>query len=117
MSQMAALALTLLVEAPIVLAFVWRLEKDRVRAVLIALAASLLSHPIAWWANGVLRPLPFYTVRAPLIEAGVVVFEAVLYRFTLVPAARRALLVAFVANAASFAVGLAVDFAMRRLGI
>jgi hypothetical protein len=115
MSQVFALALTLALEIPIVLALTWRIERDHVRVVLIAAAASLLTHPFAWWANESLLDLPFYTVRAPLIEGAVVVAEGVLYRAVLCSTWPRALFVSALANTVSFALGLVVYYARASL--
>ncbi len=101
MTAGAALALTLAIEVPIA---VLAGGRPRTRVVFAALAASLLTHPLAWWANTAI-PLTF-PVRAALIEVAVALVEAALYR-TLVPLpAWRALLTSCLANGASFGLGL-----------
>ncbi|GMV39680.1 MAG: hypothetical protein AMXMBFR64_13960 [Myxococcales bacterium] len=103
MTQAEALALSLVVEVPVVLA-VARRACSAVRLALIAVAATLVTHPFAWLANGWI-PLPF-APRAALIEASVVVAEAVIYGRLVPLGAPRAALASVMANAASFAVGL-----------
>lgn len=109
MSQIVALLLTLSTEAAVVLALVamarWR-PPGLGRWLVAALCVSLVTHPIAWWAHGVL-PLALWP-RALLIEAAVIVIEAGLYR-GLVPAPTlRALAVSAAANGASFGLGVAL---------
>ncbi|CAN0491934.1 unnamed protein product, partial [Laminaria digitata] len=83
MRQLLALAITLLVELPC--AYFWRrgeiVEREEVswRWPVLIMAASLLTHPFAWWFNeGVLAHLPF-TQRAILIEGAVIVLEMLFY--------------------------------------
>lgn len=104
MSQLTALLLTLLIEAAVVLALVRRRPPGPARWLVAALCASLITHPLAWWAHGAL-PLPLWP-RALLIEAVVIAIEAALYR-GLAPAPWPwALGVSAAANGASFGVGV-----------
>lgn len=105
MTQAVALLLTLLIETAVVIGLAvgarWR---PLPRWIACAVCASLITHPFAWWAHGML-PLPLWP-RALLIEAAVVLVEAALYR-ALVPAPLpRALAVALIANGASFGIGV-----------
>lgn len=115
MTQTAALLITLVIEVPVVWLLARRVESDRVRIVLIACAASLLTHPFAWWANASFVHLPFYAVRLPLIEISVVVAESLFYRLLLFPTAKGALLASALANALSVALGLVVYYALTAL--
>jgi len=112
-TQGEALALTLAIEAPIVVALGWRVVDDKVRLLALSVAASLCTHPFAWWSNQALIEWPFFTVRAPGIELGVVVVEAALFRLALFSSWRRAAATSFAANAVSFALGLIVYYAAR----
>jgi len=115
MTQLHALALTLLLEGLVAAGLLrWWGQRGWAwgRTVAIVLAASLLTHPLAWQANrSWLRGLPF-PVRAAIIEVTVVLVEAVIvWRASqLVAAGRlslgRALVLALLANAASFGYGL-----------
>lgn len=110
MSQLEALAITLAVELAVVAVFAiglrWWPRPAWSRALLVAAAASLLSHPWAWWLNTTgLRALPF-AERAAVIELGVVAVESIIYALAAGLPWRRAIVVAFVANAASFGLGL-----------
>jgi hypothetical protein len=97
----AALLVTLAIEVPVA---VLAGGRPRGRIALAALAASLLTHPLAWWANHAI-PLPFAS-RAALIEAAVALVEAALYRALVPMSLPRALLTSCLANAASFGLGL-----------
>lgn len=107
MTQPLALLLTLLVEVLVVLAVV-RLARGSGpgvgRWLLVALCASLITHPLAWWAHAVL-PMPLWP-RALTIEAAVVLVEAGLYRGLVPASVRKAFAVALLANGASFGLGV-----------
>ncbi len=107
MTQPVALLLTLLTEGLVVVALVraarWR-PPTLARWITAAACASLLTHPVAWWANGAL-PLPLWP-RALLIEAAVVLAEAGLYRALAPTDLRRAFAAAALANGASFGLGV-----------
>jgi hypothetical protein len=101
MTAAAALLITLAVEVPVA---TLAGGPPRGRVALAALAASLLTHPLAWWAN---TALPYaFPVRAALIEVAVTLAEAALYRALVPLPAGRALLTSCLANAASFGLGL-----------
>lgn len=113
MTQLEALGLTLAIELAVVAVFAVGLRfwprPAWPRAFLIGAAASLLSHPWAWWANtSALVALPF-AERALVIEAVVVAFEAILYALAGGLPWWRAAVVALVANATSFAIGLLIS--------
>lgn len=83
MTQLNALLLTLAVEGAVgaVLLRWWLGLRGAsfVRAWMVVLAASLLTHPLAWQANrSWLRGLSF-VVRAPIIELAVVFVEGALF--------------------------------------
>jgi len=110
MSQLEALGLTIAIEAIVALALLlgarWVPRAELGRTTAMVAAASLLSHPLAWQANTVwLRALPF-AERAAVIELAVAVVETVVLAFGLRLGWWRAAVVAFAANAASFALGL-----------
>lgn len=106
MTQFEAQTLTLFVEITACLALAaatgWppRLR----RWALVAACASLVSHPVAWWASLNL-PLPMWP-RVWTIEGAVVVVEAVIYRLLATPRLTRALVMSLITNALSFGVGL-----------
>lgn len=110
MSQLEALGWTLGIELAVVavLAVGFRLWPRAMwgRVMLVAAAASLLSHPWAWWANGALRPVLPFASRAAIVEGTVVAFEAVVYAWATRLSWGRAVLVSAVANATSFGIGL-----------
>jgi len=112
MTQLEALVLTLVIELAVVAVFATALRfwprPAWPRAFMVAAAASLLSHPWAWWANtSALVMLPFLE-RAAVIEIGVVAAETMLYALVAGLSWGRALVVATVANATSFALGLVI---------
>lgn len=103
MTQITALALSLAVEVPVALLLARRWAPWG-RVAVVAIAATLLTHPFAWLANGWI-PLPF-PPRAAIIEVSVAVVEAVIYARFVPLGAWRGALVSAVANAASFGLGL-----------
>jgi hypothetical protein len=110
MSQLEALGLTIAIEVVVALAILlgarWLPRAELARAGAIVAAASLLSHPLAWQANTVwLRRLPF-AERAAVIEIAVALIETVVLAFGLRIGWRRAAVIAVIANAVSFALGL-----------
>ena len=121
MSQLHALLLTLGIEGLVgaLLLRVWLGARGAVlgRGVLVVLAASLLTHPLAWQANRVwLRGLGF-PLRATIIELSVTVVEAaILWRGLAwardqrqaepAPGWSRGLIVSLAMNGASFGYGL-----------
>jgi len=74
------------------------------RVLVIAATASGLTHPVAWHIASVLSP-DEYPIGVWLIEAGVVLTEAVWYRLWLCPRFGKSLWWSLFANAASFGVG------------
>lgn len=100
--QSQALLLTWLMELPVLLGLVRGLPW---RTVLLAgLGASLLTHPVAWWAASLLSPHD-HARGLVTIELGVWLFEALFLYAVLRLRPVRALLVTGLANGLSFAVG------------
>lgn len=110
MSQLDALLLSLAVEVPLVIGglivLTDRDETPRWRIIAIALAATLLTHPLAWAASR--TPMPGLSLweRAALIELSVVFAEGLLFALAIRVGASAAMLISLLANAASFGVGL-----------
>jgi hypothetical protein len=101
----AAFALTLAVEAAIVVVLLHRAEPSRVRLGFLVLFANLATHPLVWYVFTQLFLVG--TVEYVLVaETWAVAAEAVFYTAAIRGlSARRALGVAVTANAASFMVG------------
>jgi len=116
MSQAVALALTLVIETAA--AALWwasaRVSRPPLgRLLLTAVCVSLLTHPLAWWANHALVGELARWTRVGVIEAGVVLAEALLY-LVLVPLSRaRAFTLSLLANATSFGLGLVILALLR----
>lgn len=102
MTQLQAMTLSIALEVPVVLA----LCGLSLRATMAGAAATLLTHPIIWWAFYALQPHLGWTARAALLEGAVVLVEAAVYRWTLDLSPRKALGVSALANTVSFGVGL-----------
>ncbi len=101
-AQSQALFLTWLVELPVLFGLLPGLPW---RVVLVAgLGASLLTHPMAWWAASLLSPHD-HTRGLVTIELSVWVVEALFLCAVLRLRPARALLAAGLANGLSFAVG------------
>lgn len=108
MGQWQAFALTLALEIPVAVGIAWLCGlRDQIwRVTGIAVAASLLTHPIAWFlATTGLADMPFWW-RAALIEIAVVVAEAIVYRAGLKAPWKTAAAMSLAANATSFGCGL-----------
>lgn len=101
----AAFLLTIAVEVPIASYLLRRIEPDRLRLLVVVVFANLATHPIVWYV--ITQPFLIGTWEYVLVaEAWAVAAEAVFYAVVFRGlAARRALAVAAVANAASFLVG------------
>ena len=102
---LAAFMLTLAVEVPIGLLLLRHAEPDLRRLFFLVLFANLVTHPAVWFVFTQLFLIgtPQYTLVA---EAWAVVVEAIFYVVTIRGLApTRSILVAVVANAASFVVG------------
>lgn len=112
MSQLEAMLLSLAVEVPVALALAVLLTRaPRVklwRLALVAVAATLVSHPFAWYANTHLGGT--FPVRAAIIEVSVTVLEAALYAWLGRLGVWRGLAVSTAANGASFGVGLLIFY-------
>ena len=109
MTQGQALALSLALEVPCVVALmrVHRPGAHLWRVVAVGAAATLLSHPVVWHGMLVLQPLVGgWWARAGLVEVGAWLAEAVVFVQWLGASRRGALVVSAVANALSFGVGL-----------
>lgn len=105
MTQTTAFVLTLLIEVPIAVALLAGAGKARGRwgtVVLVAAAASLVTHPLLC-----LAPV---STRAPatlwLAEGLITLVEAGIYKVSLGLPVRLALLVSLIANGASVGIGL-----------
>ena len=112
MGQLTALTITIGVEVPVALLWLlaWRwLQRDQLRrAAVVVAAASLLTHPVAWWASHYGLPDWPWENKVVAIEGTVIAVEAVIVALAMPMSGRRAVVVAAVANAASFAVGWAL---------
>ena len=111
MTQPLALALSLLLELPVVvglcLALGWVERRSLLRLLAVGAAATLLTHPFAWHGFTALKPwVGPYWLRALLLEGGVAVVEGLLYA-ALVPVGRgRGQILGWAANAWSYGFGL-----------
>jgi hypothetical protein len=74
------------------------------RLLVVAISASSLTHPVAWYIASILSP-DEYSVGVWLIETGVVLSEAGWYQFWLRVGAGKSLLWSLMANASSFGFG------------
>ncbi len=114
MTQVHALLLTLLVEVPLAAAlgalYGKRSVKELGRMGTIALAGTLLTHPLAWWANQLLLTLLPFAGRALFIELGVVLVEGILFAWLAKLGILRGLVIATLTNGVSFGVGLMVYY-------
>ena len=117
MTQLEALGLTVALELPVAFAWFglarWLERAAWVRGAMVVLAASLLSHPLAWQANQRWLRGWSFGPRAAVIELGVALVETVVLAWGLGLRPARAAVVAATMNAVSFATGLLVFYALR----
>lgn len=104
--QSMALFLTLLMEVPVILFFARRWGVSGKRAFWAGVAMSSITHPIAWRAADVFYTETGWLLVWGLIEASVVVVEAMLMRWWLRVSWRRAALLSLLANGFTALVGL-----------
>lgn len=104
--QSMALFLTLLMEVPVILFFARRWGLSGKRAFWAGVAMSSITHPIAWEAADVFYTETGWLLVWGLIEASVVVVEAMLMRWWLRVTWRRAALLSMLANGFTALVGL-----------
>lgn len=111
-SQLDALLRTIAIEAPVAIACLWiATRNDERRAplwqmVLVVIGCSFITHPLAWWCNRGLVDQFTFATRATIIEAAVVVVEAVILRGGLLVRWPIAIVTSTVMNMASFGFGL-----------
>jgi hypothetical protein len=103
--QLSALLLTLAVEIPLAGLLARAFAGDWRRTVPVALLASCATHPLAWQLAAKLGP-DDYREGLVLIEAGVVLAEAVIYRLLARCKAMAALGISGVCNSASWCFGI-----------
>ena len=105
---LSAFLLTLAIETPLVVVLLRRYEERAAHRVLLAVFASLATHPLVWFLFPTLPLAPWPRFWAS--ELWATATEAVFYGVTVrgLPAARAAA-VSLVANAASATFGLAIS--------
>lgn len=102
--QAIALALTLAVEIPIVMAASARLPVSLLRRLAVAVLPSCITHPLAWRVIGNYGPHD-YAAGLCLVESIVIMVEAACLCIALKLSLSKSLLLSFTANAASVALG------------
>ncbi len=105
-AQLGAWALTLAVEGVVAALLARPFGVAPSRAARAAIAGSLVSHPIVWWAYFQLLPAYGYWPTFAMIEAFAVLSETPFYRLA-GASWPRAFLLSLLVNAASVAAGLA----------
>lgn len=109
MTPLLALLLSLATEAPIAAAVVAIVGWCRpARAAAAAIIGTLLTHRLAWEAVLVATDHMAWAAAVLLVEAAVVIAEAIVYRVMTGLSIPRALLVSVLANAGSTALGVAL---------
>ncbi len=110
LDQTQALVLSIAIELPCLLGLGrvlgWMRKRDVWAWTLAGVAATLVTHPFAWDFSVTHTPTLTPEGKALRIEAAVVLAEAILYAIALRLRPARALALAAVANAVSFAIGL-----------
>jgi hypothetical protein len=108
MDYALGLGLTLLVEVPVVVISAVLLGAPVRRAAVLAVVASLLTHPVLWFVVAPVLDDWLGLWGLALAEAGVVAVEAAIYHRGLRPtiSAGEAFCLSLLANALSFGVGV-----------
>ena len=111
MTQLDALARTLAIESIVGLICLWLLARSQLReagwrAIAVVIAASLLTHPFAWWGNRALIGAVELWPRYAIIELSVVTIETIVLRIALRVRWPVAAATSLAMNAASFGFGL-----------
>lgn len=111
MTQLDALLRTLTIESVVGLTCLWLLARAQLRtvgwrALAVLLAASLLTHPFAWWSNRALIGAVELWPRYAIVELGVVAIETIVLRVVLRVRWPVAAATSLLMNAASFGFGL-----------
>lgn len=102
MNQYQALATTLGCEIPIMLLLLR--SHPALRVLIVSAAASLITHPFAWYFAVILSPAE-YQIGVVVIEGMVVVLEGFLYWKFIPLSFQKALLYSAIANMGSFIIG------------
>ncbi len=112
MSQLFALFISLVTEVLVVFLLInstLEFSSLEIRRILIvAFAATLLTHSFAWQGNEILLPYLVFPLRAIFLEVIVVIVEGVVYKIFAGFSWWQSLFLSFLANATSFFVGLAI---------
>jgi hypothetical protein len=108
--QATALILSLAIEAPLALWLAQRTRKisgkGRLLLVIVAVCATLFTHPIVWAGNQILSGYLVFPVRAAIVETLAVLLEAVIYWQVLRFFWSCSLQISLITNLASFGCGL-----------
>ncbi len=105
LSQIEAYGLTLAIEGAAAFMIAPRFAVSRRRAAAAAILGSAASHPVFWSAvYGLYGTFGRFTV--PLLEGVVVAAEALVYRGVATRSLARAFALSFLANLASYVIGL-----------
>jgi hypothetical protein len=110
MTQLEAMALSVASEAVVAAVVARGLRFPPLRAALAAVVGTVVTHPLLWLAFPRVDDAIGYWTAVTILEAAVVVVESVGYRVALRCGWAAALLVSFVANAASTGLGLFIDW-------
>ncbi len=112
MTQPIALLLSLIIEVPAVLLFSCITEpmsrKEQLLLIMLACAATMLTHPFAWESDAMLVPYLTFPLRVTIIESAVIVIEGTLYALLSDLGWRRGMVASALANAGSFFLGLVI---------
>ncbi len=113
MTQFIALLVSLAIEIPIILLLIHFLQRFSSSVELLAMfalacGATLLTHPLAWTSNQVIIYNLAFPAKIIIIEAIVIFVEGFLYAQVLDLGWKKGLYLSFIANLASYCVGLII---------
>ncbi|MEA5567916.1 hypothetical protein [Anabaena sp. UHCC 0399] len=113
LTQLLALMISWVIELPTVLILLGITQQIRSRGdvyntLILACAATLFTHPLAWESNQILIPYMKFPLRVAIIESLVVIAEGILYKIFLKLDWRKGFFLSMIANTTSFLGGLLI---------
>ncbi|AKG21592.1 hypothetical protein [Calothrix sp. 336/3] len=119
MTQLLALLISWVIEIPVVLITLAKTQQfssrgDIYNTSIIAFAATLFTHPLAWESNQILTHYMDFPLRVTLIEIFVAIAEGIIYTIILKLAWQKGLFLSIIANGTSFFGGLLIAELLRQ---
>jgi hypothetical protein len=109
-NQTTAMILSIAIETPLAVFLVQRTQRLAMEGlllvVIVAVCATVFTHPIVWAGNQILSSYWAFPWRATIVETFAILTEAMIYEQVLGFAKSRSFQISVITNLASFSVGL-----------